>query len=148
MDQVSWAPTIPAEYTKPPAEPTLPVIVSASRDAASSASTITTADSTTNSGASGTSGRTTRTLPVRNTNVNSMFDPHQEKLLRTKLTLAIDKAGLPPKVTREGVTFPMCASYHLKGNCWTHCARAKDHGPHTQAEDKLLLTWCEAAYAA
>jgi len=41
----------------------------------------------------------------------------------------------------------MCASYHLRGTCFTNCKRAADHQQHSEEEDALLYGWCQQAFA-
>jgi hypothetical protein len=73
--------------------------------------------------------------------------PFSQNIRVIRVTDAIVLAGPPPVVTRSGVTVPMCVSWHVKGQCFSHCDRVFDHGVLTSDEVVSLLTWCQAAYA-
>jgi hypothetical protein len=68
--------------------------------------------------------------------------------VRTPLiAAAIATAGTPPpEVTREGVTGPICVSWHAKGQCLEHCLRVADHEVLSVADTVQFQAWCAAAY--
>ena len=81
----------------------------------------------------------TKALPVKNPSKNSKFDEFKEAIARTKLNDAIRRVGDPPKVMRGGKKVLACGSYHLRGMCFSNCARKHDHVPHSEAEDDHLV---------
>lgn len=88
-----------------------------------------------------------RASQVSNTRVNPKFEDFRTGISQTKFNDAIRRVGDPPKVTRSGKECVMCASYHLRGTCFSNCKRAADHHPHTEEEDALLYGWCQQAFA-
>ena len=83
---------------------------------------------------------------VLNKSKNPRFDDFKLGISNTKFNDAIKKVGPPPTVTRNGKEAQMCASYHLRGVCWSNCARKHDHKPHSEAEDNQLYEWCKKAF--
>jgi len=83
---------------------------------------------------------------VRNPTMNPRFEDFRTMISKTKFNDAIKKVGDPPQVKRYGKMQPMCASYHLRGACYTNCARKADHGPHSSEEDDQLYAWCQKAF--
>lgn len=86
-------------------------------------------------------------LTVMNPQRNRIFEEFDIKIANTKFRVAMGKVGPPPTVQREGQTIPMCASYHLRGQCNSLCTRTKDHAPHSAEEDQELHRWCSKAFA-
>ena len=64
-----------------------------------------------------------------------------------KFNNVIKKVGPPPSVKRDNKDVAICASYHLRGLCFTTCGRKSDHGAHSTAEDDTLYEWCKKAFA-
>ena len=83
---------------------------------------------------------------VRNPAMNTRFDDFKTGIVQNKFNDIIKKVGAPPTVERGGKTIPMCASYHLRGNCFSTCGRKADHGPHSTDEDDALYEWCKRAF--
>ena len=83
---------------------------------------------------------------VRNPAVNSRFEDFKTMISKSKFNDVIKKVGDPPTVVRDGKAVAMCASYHLRGSCFSNCSRRNDHGPHSQAEDDDLYNWCKKAF--
>ena len=84
---------------------------------------------------------------VINNEVSTRFKEFEANITANKFNVLIQKVGTPPKVKRGGKEVDMCASYHLRGQCNTTCARAADHAPHTTEEDDKLHEWCKRAFA-
>lgn len=85
-------------------------------------------------------------LQILNTAKNPKFDEFRSKIATVKFNEVIRKAGQPPNVHRNGKDTPMCASYHLRGQCWANCPRRVDHAPHSEGEDSTLYEWCKRAF--
>jgi hypothetical protein len=137
--ETAWIPDIPQQYLL---EPKLPAITS-ELSIISAGGTSTTSNASSLSSSSGTGTTIPRTAPaVANNKRNAIFEPHLEALGKKKLNDLIRKIGPPPPITRTGLKYPMCATYHLRGTCFSNCSRNKDHGPHTTEEDAKLLEWC------
>ena len=85
-------------------------------------------------------------LQVQNKSCNPIFDQFKDKINATKFNDVIKKVGSPPNLKRGGKEIPMCASYHLRGVCWSNCSRRADHAKHSEAEDNELLEWCKEAF--
>ena len=83
---------------------------------------------------------------VRNPTVNTRFDDFKSGITQSKFNDLIKKVGAPPTVQRGGKTIPMCASYHLRGTCFSNCSRKADHGSHSKEEDNELYEWCKKAF--
>ena len=83
---------------------------------------------------------------VRNPKVNTRFNDFKTNILQSKFNDLIKKVGPPPNVQRGGKEVPMCASYHLRGTCFSTCGRKADHGPHSADEDSTLCDWCKCAF--
>ena len=83
---------------------------------------------------------------VRNSSVDPRFEEFKTLISKTKFNDVIKKVGEPPKVTRGGKELSMCASYHLRGTCFSNCNRRADHGPHTEEEHAALHGWCKLAF--
>jgi hypothetical protein len=80
-------------------------------------------------------GRTNDTKRLKLTVVNPQRNKKLENFTQMASIIfrtAIGKVGSPPTVEH---VVPMCASYHLRGNCGISCTRRKDHAPHSQDED-------------
>lgn len=84
---------------------------------------------------------------VRNNNMDPRFDEFKLLISKTKFNDVIKKVGEPPKVTRGGKDISMCASYHLRGSCFSNCNRRADHGSHKEEESAALYDWCKLAFA-
>lgn len=117
LGDMTWLPRLPEKYLKPASSP---------------------------SAAPGEEA--TKANPVKNPNKNAKFDEFKEAIARTKLNDAIRRVGDPPKVTRGGKKVQGCGSYHLRGMCFSNCARKHDHVPHSEAEDAELYEWCKLAF--
>jgi hypothetical protein len=50
-------------------------------------------------------------------------------------------------VVRNGVSGPLCISWHARGQCFENCTRNGDHGALNEGESMAFHTWCELAYA-
>jgi hypothetical protein len=50
-------------------------------------------------------------------------------------------------VIRNGVSGPLCISWHARGQCFENCTRNADHGVLTESKANAFNTWCELAYA-
>ena len=147
----SWIPTLPQKYWKPISKPAAGPALDIS-DLQSMLSGITSnirppgatrvSDGSSSSGTSGTPQA--RQSQMKNPHVNEKLAAFNDK---GTIREAIAKGGLPPKVDRNGESTPMCVAYHLRGSCWSGCARRADHGPHSEEEDNLLLNWCQAAFS-
>ena len=87
-----------------------------------------------------------KSVQVRNMHMNTRFDDFKTGIAQTKFNDAIKKVGNPPDVTRGGATIPMCASYHLRGVCFSNCKRKADHAAHTPDEDNKLYEWAKRAF--
>lgn len=83
---------------------------------------------------------------VRNMAMNTRFDDFKTGISNNKFNDLIKKVGTPPTVKRGGKEISMCASYHLRGTCFSNCNRKADHGPHTSDEDAALYDWCKLAF--
>jgi hypothetical protein len=84
---------------------------------------------------------------VRNPKMNPRFEEFRSGINAAKFNDIIKKVGAPPNVQRNGASIPICASYHLRGNCFNNCGRKADHVEHTTAEDDQLYEWCKKAFA-
>ena len=119
VGDMAWLPVMPPQYLKAPAP----------------------------SPASGETATPRRQTQITNPAINRRFEDFRTGISQTKFNEAIRRVGEPPKVTRSGRECVMCASYHLRGTCFSNCKRAADHGPHSAEEDNLLYGWCERAFA-
>jgi hypothetical protein len=133
----SWVPTIPSRYLTSPVRAVLPP--------PAAGPTLPTNTPPTQAATLPGAERTNK--QVVNPSRSRKFDPFQEMFKTRKLNDGIARAGNVPTVMRGGVAVPMCASYHAKGRCLGNCKRLSDHGPHTDAEDDLLVGWCVVAMA-
>lgn len=124
IGDMSWLPELPTKYVREAPPPPPPV----TDDDASPQ-------------------RTTRAQMVVNANYNVRFDEFREFLNSTRMNDIIRRIGPPPNVSRNGRQVPMCASYHLRHNCFSNCSRRADHHPHTTEEDDALHEWCRRASA-
>jgi hypothetical protein len=86
-------------------------------------------------------------ITVLNPHWNKIFEDLQTNMANTRFNAVITKVGAPPPVTREGANVLMCASYHLRGSCFTTCTPANGHAPHSAEEYQKLYTWCTKAFA-
>jgi hypothetical protein len=153
MHDRNWIPQLPYKYWKPLVKP----IPDGSLSGSTTVSGLTAASTSRGSGGGGgiTSGPSgsgksldrSKQTPAKSPAVAACFAPYTEHIQATTIKAAMTKGGTPPTVERNGRAQPVCLSYHLKGECWSGCARADDHGPHTQEEDNALLNWCQAAYS-
>jgi hypothetical protein len=50
-------------------------------------------------------------------------------------------------VIRNGVSGPLCISWHARGQFFESCTRSADHGVLNEGEATAFHTWCELAYA-
>jgi hypothetical protein len=50
-------------------------------------------------------------------------------------------------VVRNGVSGPLCISWHARGQCFENCTRNGDHGALNDSESTAFHTWCDLAYA-
>jgi hypothetical protein len=50
-------------------------------------------------------------------------------------------------VVRNGVSGPLCISWHARGQCFENCTRNRDHGALNDSESTAFHTWCDLAYA-
>jgi hypothetical protein len=91
-------------------------------------------------------GSKKKALQVRNTAMNTRFDDFKTGISQNKFNDLIKKVGTPPTVKRGGKEISMCASYHLRGSCFSNCNRKADHGPHSSDEDSALYDWCKLAF--
>ena len=82
---------------------------------------------------------------VRNTNMSPRFGDFKTNIENAKFNDVIKKHGAPPTVKRDGKDVPMCASYHLRGMCYSNCSRKADHVPLKKAEEDALYDWCKKA---
>jgi hypothetical protein len=87
-------------------------------------------------------------LQVVNLARNVTLEPFGVIAAKLKINDAIAKAGEPPTITKNGITTPMCLSFHVRGTCWNSCPRNADHGAHTNADDAKLIAWCNKAFTA
>lgn len=89
----------------------------------------------------------TKSTQVLNRNRNPRFDDFKLGIQRTKFNDAIRHAGTaPPNVTRNGEQVPMCASYQLRGSCFSNCSRSATHNKLSDAESDALYEWCKLAF--
>lgn len=152
-----WIPTLPMQYGSPPNAitsfdaPTAssrtvsvgpPSTITAPSGVSASSTTSTTAPSST------TASTSSRRVTVINATKNPLFEALKDQLSRGKINTAIKQHGPPPTITHNGVPIQMCASYHLRGVCWSSCPRAADHVAHSASDDEALLSWCTKALAA
>ena len=127
MGDDSWVPDIPVAYLKKAAAPS----------PASNEEKVPTPK---------TSNSERKQLQVQNKECNPIFDQFKDKMANVKFNDVIKKVGSPPNVERGGKEVPMCASYHLRGVCWSNCGRRADHNTHSVEEDTKLLEWCKKAF--
>jgi hypothetical protein len=73
---------------------------------------------------------------------NAAFGKSKPNITAKTIKAAITLAGEPSVVKRNGQDRPMCASYHLKGLCYSTCKRQYNHQPHSAVEDEPLFAWC------
>lgn len=145
--EAHWIPSLPAQYTNP-----IMHGKSGSLQPSSSLPSIAVASSaSTASGNTGVSSITTpstapKRLTVVNPQKNKLFEALRDTLTRGKINNAIKQHGPPPTITHNGTAMQMCASYHLRGTCWSNCPRAADHVVHSTADDEALLTWCTTVF--
>lgn len=124
LGDMTWLPELPARYLKEPE--------GGSGGAPSSTKV--------------SPGLTGKATQVRNTKANARFDDFKGAIGNTKFNDVIRKVGHPPMVKRNGKDVPMCASYHLRGMCFSNCSRKADHSDHTAEEDQALYDWCKLAF--
>lgn len=74
------------------------------------------------------------------------IDEFKAKIFTVKFNDVIAKVGALPTVQRNGKAIPMCASYHLRGTCWSNCQRKADHKSHSEEEDATRFEWCKHAF--
>ena len=127
IGDMAWLPTLPSQYLK---RPELPPIVSPEKAGEKSSD----------------KESDKKQLQILNKQKNARFDDFKLGISNTKFNDAIKKVGPPPTVLRNGKEVPMCASYHLRGVCWSNCARKHDHKAHSEAEDNQLYEWCKKAF--
>lgn len=86
--------------------------------------------------------------PARNTMVRNMsyrstsfeeFKAMGIRIGRLKDQLKERNVKIPPNAAGA----PMCLAFHVLGYCNERCNSSKDHAPHTDSEDKTLVTWCK-----
>jgi hypothetical protein len=83
---------------------------------------------------------------VNNVHKNPRFEDFRIAITNTKFNDAIRRVGDPPKIKRAGKELNMCASYHLRGMCYSNCTRKADHGAHSDTEENALYEWCKLAF--
>lgn len=89
----------------------------------------------------------TKASQVINRHRDSRFDDFKTGIQKTKFNDAIRHAGTaPPNVTRNGGEVPLCASYHLRGTCFSNCSRRATHDKISAAESDSLYDWCKLAF--
>jgi len=167
----SWIPTIPTKYWSRVQNPGVPRLnpmvewfsqlsqLTGGHSSDGSSFTPTPIAPATGSAGGGSSGNggsggsqnpgPTRERQTKQTNpgISQILQPFKDKATAGTIRDAIARGGGPSKVSRNGVEIPMCVSYHLRGECWSGCSRAADHGPHSVEEDTALAAWCQGAYA-
>jgi hypothetical protein len=121
---MSWLPSLPVQYTTSPKAPKGKPINDTPDDNESKK----------------------KMVQIRNSKMNPKFEDFRAGINATKFNDVIKKVGPPPAVQRNGKTVPMCASYHLRGNCFDNCGRKEDHAEHTTAKDDKLYEWCKKAF--
>jgi hypothetical protein len=70
-------------------------------------------------------------------------EKRQNRKLGSIVKAAFDAGNHVPK-DKDGGAF--CMSYHITGNCWSNCARARNHRKLTDAEITSVATWCDLAF--
>lgn len=142
--ETQWIPSLPAQYMTPAyhkqAAPT-----SAPPAAVPLSSGSSTSGNTGVSSLTTPSTFTTKRVTVVNPNKSTLFTALSDSFSRGKINSAIKEHGPPPSITHNGTTMQMCASYHLRGVCWSTCPRAADHVAHSTQDDEALLAWCTKA---
>jgi hypothetical protein len=81
---------------------------------------------------------------VLNPNVSACFAAFQPQLDVQKVAELVKVHKAPP-ILRSGASMDSCLSYHLRGRCWSTCARRADHAPRTPTQDQDLVTWATTA---
>jgi hypothetical protein len=148
MHDRSWIPQLPYKYWKPLIKPIPNGSISRSTVSGLTALSTGSSDTDRDGGTTGPLPCTTeKQMPAKNPAIAACFAPFAEQIKGSTIKVAMTKGGSPPMVERNGKMVPVCMSYHLKGEYWSGCSHAKDHGPHTQEEDSALLNWCQAAYS-
>ena len=125
VGDMTWLPELPSGYYKPSTDPI---------------------DSPSPSKTEKDKDKKASATQVRNTKLNIRFDDFKLAISQSKFNDLIKKVGAPPTVKRNGTDVPMCASYHLRGNCFTNCSRKADHDTHSKQEDDQLYEWCKLAF--
>lgn len=133
-----WIPSIPPRYWKPVVKPAPP----------RSGSAVPSLSEGPTSGNASNKESGPKQTPDKNPSISPSLAPFDDSIRKTPLGIALKKGGPPPEVNRNGSLTPMCLAYHLKGKCWSGCSRREDHGPHSTAEDKKLVEWCQVAFEA
>lgn len=158
--QTAWEPVFPVAYLHGPPPPALYASAYPHSISAPS-STAPTIDASTLSGSnnhvpgasaasiapsSTTSSTTLGTAMQRNTN-------HNQDVFGKFKALGLKARALKDALKQNGIETPlsghnhrMCITYHVQGLCNERCKLAKDHRPHTAAEDEALRAWCETHY--
>ena len=77
----------------------------------------------------------------------SIFQPYKAMALRVQ--------DLKRRLTNESVEFPKradgtvrCLAYHVKGMCNSSCGQKTDHQAANEADDQVLLDWCQNQWHA
>lgn len=97
----------------------------------------------TSNGASG-NGNERKRVSNRNRDPRVMGETPLAKQIRTDaIADALARAGSPPATT-NGKT--RCLSWHLKGKCYSDCARKDDHVVLPIEDADTLVEWCTTAY--
>ena len=82
---------------------------------------------------------------VNNTVWKALFEPFKTLAVRTRdLRLRLNTQGTALPKRTDGQT--RCLAYHVKGLCNTNCTHKADHVPANQADDTVLLQWCQEHY--
>jgi hypothetical protein len=78
---------------------------------------------------------------------------YKTELFGTFKEMQVNHAALRNRITVRPPASPhsvsggeMCLSFHIKGMCNARCGRADDHKSHTDAQDQLLVDWCNVHY--
>jgi hypothetical protein len=80
---------------------------------------------------------------VRNQNRAPRFagnTPFAQNVRSRAVSEAIATAGSPPMVIRNGVSGPLCTSWHARGQCFENCTRSADHGVLNEGEATAFHT--------
>ena len=84
---------------------------------------------------------------VINRDRDARFDDFKLKIQNTKFNDAIQRVGkAPPTVKRNGEDVALCASYHLRGVCFSNCSRRATHNKLNATETDALYGWCQLAF--